>query len=103
MRILLCVNCDFMSNIALNRLRPALARHEFEIAQSRAPAKSSTPKARAFVEWQSFERTLIEEQLYPLIESRGDTRYFHSFAQLARDSTSGKLHEFASINRDDGL
>jgi hypothetical protein len=35
MRILLCLNDDLMSNLALNLLWPALLGHEFEIILSR--------------------------------------------------------------------
>jgi len=104
MRVLLCLNNEFMSNLALNRLRPALVGHEFEIVLSRGVGKPSAVRARAFEEWQSFERGLIEEELFPLIETRGaDARWFQSFAQLARTSASGKPQEFAALNRDEGL
>lgn len=104
MRILLCLNREFMSNLALNRLLPALDGHEFDIVLSRQVGRSSAPKARAIEEWQGFEKALTEEQLFPLIEQRGiDRPWFQSFAQLAQGSVSGRLHEFAAINRDDGL
>jgi methionyl-tRNA formyltransferase len=91
-------------NIALNRLRSALAGHEFEIVLSRGVGKPSAIKARAFEEWQSFEHALIGGQLFPLIEARAvDARWFQSFDQLARASVSGRLHELAAINRDDGF
>ncbi len=103
MRILLCLHGDFMSNIALNRLRPILEGHDFDIVRSRSIGLKSAQKARAITEWQNFEQTLIEGQLFPLIDARGSDHWFQSFAEIAKGCLSGKLHEFPSINRDEGL
>jgi|SRR5215471_5893183 len=103
MRVLLCLHRDFMSNIALNRLRAALSSHDFEIVLSRSIGLKSSPKAQAITEWQNYEGALIDGELFPLIDARGSDRWFQSFDEIAKGSVSGRSHEFPSINLGEGL
>src|SRR5580698_734788 len=103
MRILLCLNRDFMSNLALNQLWPALHNHEFDIVLSNGVGKNA-PRATEIEEWGKLEKTLIEDGLFPLLDRRTPRAgQFQSFTQMARSSQSGIVREFASINRDEGL
>lgn len=106
MRILLCLNRDFMSNIALNQLQDALAGHAVDIVLSKGIGKMSSPKAPEIEQWKSLENRLIENGLYPLLEKSGPTsphRRFQSFNQLARATVSKTTREFSNINEAEGL
>ena len=102
MRILLCLNRDLMSNLALNLLWPALERHVFDLVLSQGVAPSAQ-RARDIAAWQSTERCYVEDGLFPLLNA-GEARIgFRSFEQCAHASASGTVRVFANINRDDGL
>jgi methionyl-tRNA formyltransferase len=106
MRILLCLNRDFISNIALNRLQDALEGHIIDIVLSKGIGKKSSPKARAIEQWQQLENRLIENGLFPLLERSGPTfphDRFQSFKQLAQATVSKTIREFSNINEGEGL
>jgi methionyl-tRNA formyltransferase len=106
MRILLCLNRDFMSNIALNRLQDALAGHIIDIVLSKGIGKKSSPKAPAIEQWQQLEKQLIENGLFPLLEKPGLNprhSWFQSFNQLAQATVSKTIREFSNINEGEAL
>ena len=104
MRILLCLNRDFISNLALNQLWRALDNHAFDIVLSNGIGRKDAPKAVEIVEWGNLEKTLIEGGLFPLLDRRTPrTGQFQSFTQMALFSQSRIIREFASINQDEGL
>src|SRR5271170_3235526 len=106
MRVLLCLNRDFMSNIALNRLREALQGHAIDIVLSSGIGKKSSPRAAAIIEWQQREDRFLQNGLFPLLEkSRTNNRYkeFQSFSQLAQTTVSKTILEFSNINAGEGL
>jgi methionyl-tRNA formyltransferase len=104
MRILLCLNRDFISNLALNQFWPALGNHEFDIFLSNGVGRKNAPRAAEIEQWGKLEKALIDDGLFPLLDRRTPKAgQFLSFAQMARFSRSGIVREFASINRDEGL
>jgi methionyl-tRNA formyltransferase len=106
MRILLCLNRDFMSNIALNQLRDALAGQIIDIVLSKGIGKKSSPKAPSIEHWQQLESRLIENQLFPLLAKSSLTstlNWFQSFDQLARVTVSKTIREFSNLNEGEGL
>jgi len=103
MRILLCLNRDFISNIAFNRLRPALQGHAFDVVLSRGIGKRSAPRASELEAWSRLEQRLIEHGLYPLLDARPSEGKFQSFDRLAQASRSRNIMEFDDINRAAGL
>jgi methionyl-tRNA formyltransferase len=104
MRILLCLNRDFISNLALNQLWPALRNHEFDIFLSNGIGRKNAAKAATIEEWGKLEKALIEDGLFPLLDRRTPkTGQFLSFTQMAQSSQSGIVREFASLSRDEGL
>lgn len=106
MRILLCLNRDFISNIALNRLRDALEGHVFDFVLSKGIGKKSSSKAPAIEEWEQLENRLIENGLFPLLEEQNQTsphNWFQSFKRLAQATVSKAVREFSNINSDEGL
>jgi methionyl-tRNA formyltransferase len=106
MRILLCLNRDFMSNIALNQLRGALACQIIDIVLSKGIGKKSSPKAPAIEQWQQLESRLIENRLFPMLEKSSLTsrhNWFQSFNQLAKGTVSKTIREFSNINEGEGL
>ena len=102
MRILLCLNRDLMSNLALNLLWPALEGHVFDLVLSRGVARAA-PRAPEIEDWQCIEHELVEGGLFALLNARGSGGGFKSFEQHALRSERGKVLAFANINRDDGL
>jgi methionyl-tRNA formyltransferase len=106
MRILLCLNRDFISNIALNRLQAALEGHIIDIVLSKGIGKKSSPKAPAIEQWQQLENRLIENGLFPLLEKSSPTfshNRFQSFKQLAQATVGKNIGEFSNINEGEGL
>ena len=104
MRILLCLNRDLMSNLALNLLAPALEGHVFDIVLSHGIGKRNAPKASEIEHWGKLEHRLIEGGLFPLLEKRiPASGSFRTFEQRALHSESGRLQTFASINTGEGL
>lgn len=104
MRLLLCINRDFLSNWALNHLRPALVKHEFAIVLSHGIGKQSSPKALEIVKWGQEEKELFETGLCRLLAHRTNlTDQFGSFEQFARMSQCFGVVQFKNINEDDGL
>ncbi len=106
MRILLCLNRDFMSNVALNQLRDALASQRIDIVLSKGVGKKSSPKAPAIEQWQQLESRLIEDVLFPLLEKSNPSsthNWFQSFNQLAKTTVSKTIREFSDINEGEGL
>lgn len=102
MRILLCLNRDLMSNLALNLLGPALQGHVFDLVLSQGVARSA-PRAPEIAAWQRIEHRLVEEGLFPLLNAGGESDGFRSFEQWAAISEGTRLLTFANINRDEGL
>jgi methionyl-tRNA formyltransferase len=88
MRILVCLNRDLASNIALNLLLPALAGHEVRIALTErvgAPNVTAEPAGRS--ELRTAEQTLPNEMLFPLVERAGlpdDGRRYLTFGEVER-------------------
>jgi methionyl-tRNA formyltransferase len=104
MRILLCLNRDLMSNLALNLLAPALDGHVFDIVLSSGIGKNTAPKASEIEHWGKLEQGLIEGGLFPLLEKKPPASApFQTFEQHARNSESARLLTFASINTGEGL
>src|SRR5215472_6483697 len=100
MRILVCLNRDLMSNLALNLLRPALQGHVFDLVLSQGVARSA-PRAREITAWQRVEHQVVEGGLFPLLNTRDSGSGFKSFEQHAAESESGKLLGFSNIDRDE--
>jgi len=95
-----------MSNIALNRLQHALESHIVDIVLSKGIGKKSSPKAPAIEQWQQLEHRLIENGLFPLLETSGPAssqNRFQSFNQLAQTTAGKTIREFSNINEGDGL
>ena len=106
MRILLCLNRDFMSNIALNQLQHGLESHIIDIVLSKGIGKKSSSKAPAIEQWQHLENRLIENGLFPLLEKSGPASShdrFQSFNQLAQATVGKAVREFPNINEGEGL
>jgi methionyl-tRNA formyltransferase len=106
MRILLCLNRDFTSNIALNLLRPALDGHLIDIVLSKSIGKKSSSKAPAIEEWQRLENRFAEDGLFPLLEKSdpaSSQNRFQSFNQLAQATVSEAVREFPSVNEGEGM
>ena len=102
MRILLCLNRDLMSSLALNLLWPALREHVFDIVLSRGVAPAA-PRAPDIAAWQDLEHRYVEDGLFRLLNARGPTGKFRSFEQCGVKSESGKPRAFANINQNEGL
>src|SRR6516162_4731158 len=102
MRILICLNRDLMSNLALNLLWPALEGHSFDVVLSHGVARQA-PRAPEIEDWQRVEHQIVEDGLFPLLDARRPAGEFHSFERLAQKSESGAPLSFADINQDHGL
>jgi methionyl-tRNA formyltransferase len=102
MRILLCLNRDLMSNLALNLLWPALQGHVFDLVLSHGVARQA-PRAPEIEAWQRIEHAIVEEGLFPLLDARRPAGEFQSFEQRASNSESGAPLSFVNLNRDHGL
>jgi hypothetical protein len=102
MRILLCLNRDLMSNLALNLLRPALKGHAFDLVLSHGVARNA-PRAPEIEAWQRLEHEIAEEGLFPLLDERRPAGEFQSFEGHARTSESDAPLSFVDINTDLGL
>jgi len=98
MRLLLCLNDDFLANYALNLLVPHLEGHSYSIALSKGIGLSSLKKAAIFADWARVEHDLIYERLFPVCERRGMVSgTYGTFAQLAQQG-GGTVEDFSSIN-----
>jgi methionyl-tRNA formyltransferase len=102
MRILLCLNRDLMSNLALNLLWPALDGHAFDLVLSHGVARSA-PRAPEIEDWQRLEHAIVEEGLFPLLDASRPARKFQSFEQRAQLSESGTPLSFVNVNCDHGF
>ena len=101
MRILICLNHDLMSNLALNLLQPALKAHTFDLVLSHGVARKAT-RASEIEAWQRLEHQIVEG-LFPFLDERRPAGEFQSFEGSARSSQSGAPLSFANINADLGL
>jgi methionyl-tRNA formyltransferase len=99
-RILLCLNRDLMSNLALNLLRPALAGHSFEIVLSLGIGKKGAPHAPEIEEWGRLEHRIVECGLFAALDAQAVQDCFQTFARIAQKSESGFVQTFANINID---
>ena len=87
MKILCCLNADVVSNVALNLLLPALARHEVRVGLTTrigAAPHGAEPQPRR--ELRAAEQLLPLEVIFPLVERAlqpNDGRYL-TFAELQR-------------------
>jgi len=72
MRILLCLNRDLASNLALNLLWPALKGHAFDLVLSQGVARSA-PRAPEIADWQRIEHEIVEGGLFPFLDARGNS------------------------------
>lgn len=95
MRLLLCLNNDFLSNFALNLLWERIRHHDIAIALSNSIGPPSAPRAAVFGEWAARERALVEG----LAPAPGA---FQSFPQLAAGK-SGEARVFTGINRPEAV
>ncbi len=103
MRILVCANRDFLSNLALNQLWPALAGHEVGLVLSNGIGKDA-PKAREIVEWGTVEEHLTATILYPSLAGRApDDHRYKTFPQMGEWCHDKTINAFKSINGGDGL
>jgi methionyl-tRNA formyltransferase len=87
MRILCCLNADVVSNVALNLLLPALARHEVRIGLTTrigAAQPASEPEPRR--ELRAAEQLLPIEVIFPLIERAAlpERERYLTFAEIER-------------------
>ena len=88
MRILVCLNRDLASNVALNLLLPALAGHEVKVALTERVGTSvlaDEPPGRA--ELRTAEQTLPNEVLFPMVERAAlldDGRRYLTFGEIER-------------------
>jgi methionyl-tRNA formyltransferase len=88
MRILVCLNRDLASNVALNLLLPALAGHEVKVGLTERVGTSvvvDEPPGRA--ELRIAEQTLPNEVLFPLVERAAfldDGRRYLTFGEIER-------------------
>lgn len=89
MRILCCLNRDLASNIALNLLLPALARHQVCIGLTERVGnpqlEADEPPERR--ELRAAEQRLPNEVLFPLVDASNqpdDGQRFLTFAEIAR-------------------
>jgi methionyl-tRNA formyltransferase len=75
MRILCCQNRDLASNLALNLLLPALARHTVRVVLTEQVGRPRTGEPQQRCELRIAEQTLPNTALFPLIERAklGDT------------------------------
>src|SRR5215831_10521285 len=101
MRILLCLNRDLMSNLALNLLWPALQGHSFDVVLSHGVARQA-PRAPEIEAWQRIEHQIVEDGLFPLLDARKPAGEFRSFERLGQMSESGAPLSFTDINQDLG-
>ncbi len=101
MRVLLCLNRDVMSNLALNLLAPSLHAHRYDIVLTERVGKKDAPKAPQIVHWGRLEHALIEQGLFPMLDARNGA--FQSFEGFARASEGRRSLSFASINEGEGL
>jgi len=88
MRILLCLNRDLASNVALNLLLPALARHEVKVGLTERIGASvviDDPPGRR--ELRIAEQTFPNEVLFPLVERAtlpDDGQRYLTFGEIER-------------------
>ena len=87
MKILCCLNADVVSNVALNLLLPALARHEVRVGlTARVGAAQQREEPHSRRELRAAEQLLPLEVIFPLIERAGqpnEGRYL-TFAEVER-------------------
>jgi methionyl-tRNA formyltransferase len=89
MRILCCLNRDLASNIALNLLLPALARHEVRVGLTErvGAAAGASPEPVERQELRAAEQTLPNEIFFPLLERAAladDGARYLTFAEIER-------------------
>ncbi|HUU32833.1 MAG TPA: formyl transferase [Vicinamibacterales bacterium] len=89
MRILCCLNRDLASNVALNLLLPALARHDVRIGLTErvGNARLEAAEAPERRELRTAEQQLPNDILFPLVERAAlpdDGQRFLTFAELER-------------------
>lgn len=94
MRILLCLNRDLMSNLALNLLLVALQNHQIFIILSNGIGKKPRHELLQFL-----ERDLINDCEFPLIDGEKNTALtkYKTFNQAA-DFLQTSIMEFPNIN-----
>jgi len=91
MRLLLCLNNDFLANYALNLLWDRIRQHDISIVLSNGIGAASAPKAAVFGEWGKLERKLVSE-----------AAPYRTFWQLAAGA-GGEAREFSNINSADAV
>ncbi len=107
MRILCCLNRDLASNIALNLLLPALARHQVCIGLTERVGnpqlEADEPPERR--ELRAAEQRLPNDVLFPLVDAANqpdDGRRFLTFAEIARHRGI-RVMPLSNPNSGDGL
>lgn len=107
MRILCCLNRDLASNIALNLLLPALARHQVCVGLTERVGnpqlEADEPPERR--ELRAAEQRLPNEVLFPLVDAANqpdDGRRFLTFAEIARHRGI-RVMPLSTPNSGDGL
>jgi methionyl-tRNA formyltransferase len=105
MRILCCLNADVVSNVALNLLLPALARHEVRVGlTSRIGAAQNGGEPHPRRELRAAEQLLPLEVIFPLIEKAGQPnggRYL-TFGEVER-ARGIQVSPLPNPNAGDGL
>jgi methionyl-tRNA formyltransferase len=87
MRILCCLNRDLASNLALNLLLPALARHTVRVGLTEQVGRTPEDEPRQRRELRVAEQTLPNLTLFPLVESAALNDNGHrnlTFAEIQR-------------------
>lgn len=103
MKILICSNRDFLSNIALNQLWPALSGHQVDLLLTNGHGKKDVCKPREIEDWEAFDREFLVRALPQASAVPGRTSRVLSFGRLARICVAGAPHEWVTLNRDAGL
>ena len=105
MKILCCLNADVVSNVALNLLLPALARHEIRVGlTTRIGAAHHGAEPHPRRELRAAEQLLPLEVIFPLVERAlqpNDGRYL-TFAEVER-VRGIQVSPLANPNVGDGL
>jgi methionyl-tRNA formyltransferase len=105
MKILCCLNADVVSNVALNLLLPALARHDVRVGlTTRIGAAQHAGEPHPRRELRAAEQVLPLEVIFPLIERAeqpNDDRYL-TFAEVER-ARGIRVSPLPNPNIGDGL
>ncbi|MBS0394215.1 MAG: formyl transferase [Proteobacteria bacterium] len=105
MRILVCVNRDLPSNLALNLLLPSLAPHDVLVGLSERVGRAAPDEPAERRELRTAEQSIPNDYWFPLVERAGladDGRRHLTFAEIARHRAMRML-ALPQPNAGDGL